>query len=812
MKLLVLELDGSFDSGFNARLEIRETINSRPQILTRGKLPSDQGLLEIYQQWQRRYSDLDGFFRALKHNNPEQVTNSSQQEDGMTACRNSAKKVEKTLNNWLNNSQEFAPIRNTLLRQGDNFSLWLQTNNILLQKLPWEKWDLLQESNANVAIIVSEYDIPPRNHNPNEKIKILAIIGGASDLNLKEDEKILTEIAGKTGAEIHWKQAPKPQEFKDLLRQGSWDILFFSGHSASTKNNGFEIQLTEEDRLTIADFRYSLRQATEKGLKLAIFNSCDGIGLVNRLAKEKGMILPHLILMREKLPDPISPKFLEYFLNSFTINKSLYESVQSAQKILSEDWEKKYPCASWLPVVCPNPTEVPPTWNSLSLAAKKQQNRRLFRTALALSLGVTALLIGVRELGVLEGLELFAYDKMMQLRPQEKKDIDERIVVITIGNDDFKYQDNQGMVRAKYKGKPRSLAGEALSQLLTKLQPYQPAAIGVDILRDFPSQEDYPSLADQLRESDHLFMICSDVENATPPPELNNPNHNGFNVKNRIGYSDIITDNDGIVRRFLWSANFGEDSQCLPSKVSSQPAFSVLLAQHYLATQTNTPLDYEKLKDGIWETQRNQVRLTAWLQGGFYRNQKPTEGYQFMLNYGNFPKTIAISYSLQDVLKDDSNFNPEFVRGKIVLVGLIAKELDSNGKEYKIDGFLTPLAGEQKEMDGVFIHAHMISQILSAVLDDRPLLLPLSQPLEIIWIVSWSLIGGLLGWYFCKTKIILIAEGIAMIILSGVSWLLFLQGCVVPYVPSLLALTITGGGMVITRVKVAKIKEIKIGP
>jgi CHASE2 domain-containing sensor protein len=48
-------------------------------------------------------------------------------------------------------------------------------------------------------------------------------------------------------------------------------------------------------------------------------------------------------------------------------------------------------------------------------------------------------------------------------------------------------------------------------------------------------------------------------------------------------------------------------------------------------------------------------------------------------------------------------------------------------------------------MSGVLIHAHLISQILSAVEDGRPLLWWWSSGVEILWIGSWSAIGAILA-------------------------------------------------------------------
>ncbi|NEP53729.1 MAG: hypothetical protein F6K63_11220 [Moorea sp. SIO1G6] len=48
-----------------------------------------------------------------------------------------------------------------------------------------------------------------------------------------------------------------------------------------------------------------------------IFNSCDGLGLAYQLAAQQDLYLPQVIVMAEKVPDPVSPKFLRYFLEAY---------------------------------------------------------------------------------------------------------------------------------------------------------------------------------------------------------------------------------------------------------------------------------------------------------------------------------------------------------------------------------------------------------------------------------------------------------------------------------------------------------------
>ena len=61
----------------------------------------------------------------------------------------------------------------------------------------------------------------------------------------------------------------------------------------------------------LEEIKKTLRSAISKGLKLAIFNSCDGLGLARQLAD---LNLPYIIVWREVVPDKSAQKFLQYFI------------------------------------------------------------------------------------------------------------------------------------------------------------------------------------------------------------------------------------------------------------------------------------------------------------------------------------------------------------------------------------------------------------------------------------------------------------------------------------------------------------------
>ena len=106
----------------------------------------------------------------------------------------------------------------------------------------------------------------------------------------------------------------------------------------------------------------ALKTAIEKGLKLAIFNSCDGLGLAQALEK---IHIPVVIVMREPIPNQVAQEFFQHFLTAFAIDQlPLYLAFQQARRKL-QGLEDDFPAASWLPVICQNLAVEPPTWLQL---------------------------------------------------------------------------------------------------------------------------------------------------------------------------------------------------------------------------------------------------------------------------------------------------------------------------------------------------------------------------------------------------------------------------------------------------------------
>ncbi|HEY9796689.1 MAG TPA: substrate-binding domain-containing protein [Leptolyngbyaceae cyanobacterium] len=363
-KVVVLSLDdGNFNEGFRVTLEIGE--DGQPPIIggIRGKLPPAPEVSSNYDQWQRNYRSLGTQNSRLERLMNEKLVSSENLEEKIKECRESFQGLKESINNWLK-SNEFLSIERRLLRElsrTDEIRVIVRTTDSKLRKLPWDTWEFFEDfPNAAVAISPLEHDrgtLPI----PKERVKILAILGNSSGINIEKDRQLLERLPQ---ADVSFLVEPQRQEFETLWDR-NWDILFFAGHSSSQSDGETgQIFINRREKLAINELKKTLKIAIRKGLQLAIFNSCDGLGLARELEK---LNIPQIIVMREPVPDQFAQEFLRYFLEAFSGGKSLYVSVREAQEKLHElsIIETNFPGASCLPVICQNPSAVPVTWQEL---------------------------------------------------------------------------------------------------------------------------------------------------------------------------------------------------------------------------------------------------------------------------------------------------------------------------------------------------------------------------------------------------------------------------------------------------------------
>ena len=367
-RLVVINLGlGNLQNGCpNISAQILPEAGSSHSMQFLGSLPPAPALDQLYRRFQILYREFyrqrsQGEIRKLTAV-PEVLTQFSEVE-----FRDLCQQLKKQLDAWLK-SEEFLNIERQLRSQLDSFEeirLIIQTKDELLQRLPWHCWDFFKDyRNAVIALSRPEYR-PRKPSQPKvkrKKVRILGILGDTKGIELETESQFLKSIPD---AETEFLIQPQRLDFNSRLWENvGWDILFFAGHSQTEGETG-RIYINDRDNnnsLTIEELEEALSAAIERGLTLAIFNSCDGLGLANALAK---LNIPQVIVMREQVPNLVAQEFFRYFLEAYALQRlPLYLAVQEARRKL-QGLEDKFPAASWLPTLCQNPALPPPSWLQL---------------------------------------------------------------------------------------------------------------------------------------------------------------------------------------------------------------------------------------------------------------------------------------------------------------------------------------------------------------------------------------------------------------------------------------------------------------
>lgn len=766
--IVVLNLGvGNCQFGFNAVTALVWDVDrATTPIKWTGSLPPIPDLPNLYRQWRSQYDALQQ--RNHWGQRSTQAFTLEFEEDDVTHVsiaefNQLCEEIKTRLNTWLEapTFQKIERQLRTKLSQNAEIRVILETDDRDLRHLPWHFWHFLEDyPHAEIGLSTAEYDrvVPQRRSNP-KQVRILAILGNGEGIDIQRDRRILEQLPH---TEIVFLVEPQRAELNRWLwDETGWDILFFAGHSSNQMGDIGEIEINPLETLTISQLRHALKAAIAQGLQLAIFNSCDGLGLARQLAD---LHLPQMIVMREPVPDRVAQMFLTDFLMAYAGGKSLYLAVREARERL-QGLEADFPCACWLPMICQNPSAIPPRWQDLIQALKPtfslgSKLKPIISWQFWLIIAIATLTaIGMREMGAFQALELKAFDYSLRSRPAEP--LDERMLIVKITGKDVQAQ-NPDQRRGS------SISNQTLEALLNQLAQHQPRVVALDIYRDFPVEPQYASLIQRFQQDDRLLATCKVADDAknpgvAPPPDL--PENS-----QRLGFTDLIVDEDGVVRRQLLGMAPPQNSLC-----QSIVSLNLATALRYLQDEG---IGSEVLANG--DLKIGDLRLSPLNSGsgGYARGDKG--GYQILLNYRANPQ-MAPQVTLQQVLSNQ--VDPQLITDRIVIIGTTDPAFG--------DLHTTPYGRNQP---GVMVQAHSISQIISAVQEGRPLIRAYPGWGEGVAIAIAAILGGMVMLGDRKTGMIILGSAI-VVITGGGTILLWQTGIWFPAVPMLITLGL-GAGMV----------------
>lgn len=405
-----------------------------------------------------------------------------------------------------------------------------------------------------------------------------------------------------------------------------------------------------------------------------------------------------------------------------------------------------------------------PTWRTIGLTS----------AAVMLAIG------GVRVTGLLQSLELMAFDQGLRLRLPEPPD--SRLLIVEVTENDIQAQ------LQRNENSKGTVSDLTLERVLTTLEQYQPRLIGIDLYRDFKVDPQVPKLAQHFRQDDRIISLCKvpqtndqgveEDAGVKPPPEV---------PAQRVGFADFALDPGGVVRRQILTQSPIDGAGC-----STSQAFSLLLARRYLEQVGGDRYAYRNplVTHQLPAFGSVQFPRLAPFSSGY--QGVDTSGYQVLLNYrsvaGSNPseqvRDFAQHVTVEDVL--NHRISAKDVRDRVVLLGVTATASRN-------DYFSSPYG----TVAGVVVQGQMVSQILSAVLDGRPLLTTWPLLGDVLWILAWSWVGGAVVYFVRSSVPRLLLGGLVLGSIVGCYLVFLWVGHVwITVIPPAIAATLTGWGSV----------------
>ncbi|NJN72024.1 MAG: diguanylate cyclase [Limnothrix sp. RL_2_0] len=285
-----------------------------------------------------------------------------------------------------------------------------------------------------------------------------------------------------------------------------------------------------------------------------------------------------------------------------------------------------------------------------------------------------------------------------------------------------------------------------LAQLLNKVKAQEPRVIGLNLFRNLPVETGKSELEEIYRTTPNLIGAKRTVGIEIAPPKI-------LEESGQVGFSDVIADPDGTIRRALVSINI-QGTDLAENSLSTQ------LALTFLEKDGILPEEVQKSRWWSLFDKRKYFRLgkSVFAQlsrndGGYVRVDHG--GFQLLLNYRIDPYNFDM-ISMRNFM--EGNIPPRLVRDvnqpilkdRLVLIGVVS---DSSGAR-----LYTPFSKNKSEdnkgstMPGVFVHAHATSQLVRAAKDGRPLLRVWPQEAEWFWLFGWAIAGAGIRWYLLNIE------------------------------------------------------------
>ncbi len=385
-----------------------------------------------------------------------------------------------------------------------------------------------------------------------------------------------------------------------------------------------------------------------------------------------------------------------------------------------------------------------------------EDRRSLMVAAIFISLLTAAALLLARSQGLTQPLELTGYDLGLALRPAAEESPAVTLIEITEA-------DIQAMGRWP-------ITDGDLAGIINRIEAHAPRVIGIDIYRDVAVPPGTDVLARTLADTEQLIGILkvdtADSPGVAPPAALA--------ADGRIGFSDLVLDPDGIVRRGLAFLDDGENVYW---------SFSLRLGLGYLAADgislSPDALEPEHFRLGPTLVAPMPSRFGAYAD-------VDNAGYQFLMDHRRQPDAFP-TYALSALLND--RIDPQQLEDRVVILGVNAQSVK--------DSFVSSLSrwswNGTPQIAGIAVHGLLVDQLIRAGHGrSQPMTAP-GPVLDTFLLVFACLAGGVCGLLAgSATRLsLIVTAGVFGITAAGL--LLFVSDFWLPVLPMAVGWTASAG-------------------
>ncbi len=383
------------------------------------------------------------------------------------------------------------------------------------------------------------------------------------------------------------------------------------------------------------------------------------------------------------------------------------------------------------------------------MTALRASLRRRPVAAIVIAVLTTLGVLEARQLGLLLPPELQLHDALLRLRGAGSR-APQRVVLIRIREEDV----------ARL-GHP--LPDAVLADVLQRILAAKPRAVGIDLYRDLPADTEDERLPALFARDDRLVAIEKFPDRDRPgtpaPPWLRG--------SDQVGFSDVLLDEDGVVRRallFLW-----DDQDRI------HVSLGLRLALRYLAFDGIALESREPRGEAL---QLGRAELRPFLRGDAAYAAVDDRGYQLLLDHQRSGQAFD-AFPVAELL--GGRIPPAALEDRVVILGTTAPSV----KDVFYTPFSSPAAGSGGT-SGMDVHAQVVDQLLRRALDGEPPVRSPGSSEQAAAIALLCLAGAALGVAAPSVRLVWVGGSAVALGLLGGAFAALRAGFWLPVLPPLL--------------------------